>query len=122
MFPFLKKDEPDKIYFLLDETKMRDRWDWGDDISFERLVARTITNEQLRDFAARFVTDEKGNFLPEEKAKKLLDRIKKAEQPQVLTQFAEAIREALVPNLKGSGLHSPSEATPDKTLPHGQQT
>jgi len=115
MFPF-QKEKKIVIRFHFDGNQAT----WKDIKIIEKLTnGATASQEDLQMLAAHFMVDEKGAYLPEEKAIKVLDGLKQAEIMETLKQFTDAIQEALIPKANGSGSSLPSEAGPVEASPSG---
>lgn len=122
MFPFLKKDEPVKINFLIDSAKARSRMTWDDLEAIESIRDQTITHKQLKHLAARFMANDKGEYLETDKALRVLGALNGEDIQDVLGKFFNAMQEALVPKARASDLRSLSEVTQEKTPPDGPQS
>jgi hypothetical protein len=115
MFPF-QKEKKIVIRFHFDGNQAS----WKDIKTIEKLTnGVTVSQEDLQLLAAHFMVDEKGAYLPEDKAVRVLDGLKQAEIVETLKQFTDAIQEALIPKANGSGLSLPSEAGPVEASPNG---
>lgn len=102
------KDKPVKIYFYFDKTQKRMTWD---DINTIALMQEGDVNpHRLMAFAARYMADLNNNYLPHEKALRILGSLNEADIADVLKQFIEALQGAAVPNVSGNPSNSPSEA------------
>ena len=118
MFDFLKKDEPVKIRFLFKDPKeTRKRLTWDDLETMENLQSGKAGIGALKSLAARFMANEKDEYLPAEQAEKILGKLSADDIQDVLRQFTEALTGAAIPPQSARGLNSPSvvgqaEATP----------
>jgi hypothetical protein len=60
----------------------------------------------IRDMLARFMVDEKGNYLPEDRARREAGNIPVSQMKEVYAQFQEAwknIKDKAIPPAQGSG-------------------
>lgn len=120
MLPFLKKeDKPTVINFLFD----------GEQVSYEDIkILHKLQNgntdpELLQILMAHFMVDEKGNYLPEEKAIRIIDKLKGKEIADLQAKFLAAFQEASIPKANGRPSNSPSTAgTPASPYPDGSQS
>lgn len=118
MFPFLKKDEPVKIRFYFDREQKR--FTWGDLNTIEMIREGEISARRMMALAARFMADDKNQYLPHEKAMKILEGLNEADIADVLKQFWDAISNQAVNPTNGNGSVSPSEVGQAVgTLPDG---
>jgi hypothetical protein len=119
MFPlFNKKDEPATIRFLFDG----DQVSWQDLKIIGRIQQAQASPEDIQLLMAHFLVDEKGKYLPEDKAINALDRLKTKEIQEVTTRFLEAMSEASIPKANGNGSNSHLEAGPAETFPNGSES
>lgn len=118
MFPF-QKDKKVVIRFHFDNEQRRKRLTWDDMETIELMQEGQTSARRLKALAARFMVDEQGQFLPNDKALKILGSLTEEEVGDVLTQFVEALNGAAIPKSNGSGSSLPSEAGPAETLPDG---
>lgn len=121
MFPFLNKDKAVKIRFFLSPETNKKQFTVFDQITFERYQNGQASNERFYILMSHFMVDEKNQFLGEEKAMRVLEKLSTEEAEQTIRQFLEAFQESAVPKANGSG----STLTPIpgqvETLPAGPQ-
>ncbi len=116
MFDFLQKDT--KIRLSVDFEELT----WDDLETLEKIRSNQIPVAGLKTLAAHCMVDENGVPVPEDKALKILGKLKKKDREEVLTKFFDAMQEALVPNPKGSDSTLPlSVGQEAATLPVGSQ-
>ena len=120
MFSLWNKDKPVKIRFYFDAETRRKRLTWDDLETVELMQEGRVSIGRLKELAARFMVDEKNEYLPHEKAVKVLGSLVEADIQDVLTQFVAALNEAAVPKASGNGSNSPSEAGQATPFPDGQ--
>ena len=112
-----------KIIFLFDEEKRKKRLRWKDLKIVEKLSKGGASLTDIQSLAARFMANEKREYLPTDKAIEILDELTQDEIEGVLKQFTDAITEAAVPNQIGRQSPSPSQANlPPSVSPDGLQT
>lgn len=115
MFPFLKKDEPVKIRFMFGKNRMT----WDDLNTIELLREGAASSLRLMQLAARFMVDEKNNYLPHDKAQKVLGALNEDDIRDVIAKFTEALNNAALPPTNAPASNSHSEAGADSALPAG---
>jgi hypothetical protein len=115
MFPFLNKDKTIRFRFDAEERKKRLTWD--DLETIEMLQEGELSPRRVKALAARFMTDDKGQYLPYDKALKTLGSLMEEEIQDVLVKFIEAIREAALPKASASGSSSHSVAPSQTPTP-----
>jgi len=79
--------------------------------AIERAQDGEVRLYRLRPLIARFMVDDQNQPLTHEAAMKQLGRIPTGEWDEVIRQFADAFRDAAVPNTNGSLSKSPSDPT-----------
>jgi hypothetical protein len=115
MFPF-QKEKKIVIRFHFDGNQAS----WKDIKIIEKLTNGTpVSQEDLQLLAAHFMVDEKGAYLPEDKAVRILDGLKQAEIMETMTQFTDAIQEALIPKASGNVSSLPSNPGQAEPFPNG---
>jgi hypothetical protein len=119
MFPFLNKDKPVKITFYFDKSQKRMTWD--DLNTVEMMQEGNVSATRLMSFAARFMANEKNQYLPYEKAVKILGSLNEADIADVIRQFTEALQGTAVPNASGKPSPSPSDPGPATASPDGSE-
>lgn len=122
MFDFLSKDKPVKIRFYFENQQQnRKRLTWDDLNTVEMMREGEVSARGLMALAARFMADEKNNYLPHEKAMKILGGLNNEDIQSVLKQFTEGMEQAAVPNMNGSASNLTPKAGSEGTLPAGSQ-
>jgi hypothetical protein len=116
---FLQKDKKVVIRFHFDNEQRKKRLTWDDLETIELMQEGETSPRRLKALAAKFMVDEKGEFLSDDKAIKILGALKEEEIVEVMSQFAEALNGAAIKKENGSGSSSPSAAGPVETLPDG---
>jgi len=116
---FFNKDKPVKIYFYFDKTQKRMTWD--DLNTVEMMQEGNVSTRRLMAFAARYMADVNNNYLPHEKALRILGSLNETDIADVLKQFTEAMQGAAVPNASGNPSSLQSEAGPAADSPVGSQ-
>ena len=119
MFDFLSKDKPVKVRFYFDRNQKRMTWD--DLNTIEMMREGNVSTRGLMALAARFMADEHNNYLPHDKAMKVLGGLNEDDIKSVLAQFTEAMQGAAVPNTNGSDSNSTSKVGLEEKLPVGLQ-
>ena len=104
----MKKPE-NKIDFLVDMRNRRERMTWKYLKIVERMQKGTASSEDIQILAAHFMVDKRDEYLPEEKAIKILDDLPQDEIIDAIGKFTDAISNSAVPKANGSNLRSPSE-------------
>jgi hypothetical protein len=122
MFPFLNKDKTIRFRFDAEERKKRLSWDDLD--TMEMIQEGEASSRRIKALAARFMTDDKGQYLPYDKALKTLGALMEEEIADVLVKFSEAIQEAALPkaNASGSSSHSVAPSQTPTPSPDGSAT
>lgn len=115
MFPFLKKDEPVKIRFMFGSKRMT----WDDLNTIEMLREGAASSLRLMNLAARFMVDEKNNYLSYDKAQKILGALNEDDIKDVIGKFVEALTNAAIPPTNAPASNSRSEAGAESALPAG---
>ena len=109
MFPFLKEKNV-KIRFLFgNQTENRKRMSWGDLNTIEMIQDGQVSSVRLTALAARFMVDEKGAYIPHDRAIRTLENLNQDDIESVLKQFTEAMQAAAVPPTSGNPSPLPSE-------------
>lgn len=108
MFPFQKKDVV--IRFRFDPEERKKRLTWDDLETIEMLQEGELSPRRVKALAARFMVDDKGQYIPYDKALKTLGSLMEEEITDVLARFIEAIQEAALPKVSASGSSSHSVA------------
>lgn len=121
MLPFLKKDKDVKIRFFFDREKSNKRMTWDDLETIEMLQEGNTSARRLKSLAARFMVDDKNNYLDQKKAEQTLGSLSSDEIADVLKQFTDALMGAAVNPQIGSGSNLPSGPGQAGTLPAGSQ-
>lgn len=123
MFPSLfNKNQTPKIRFLFNnQAENRKRLTWDDLETIEKLFSGEASTAGLKSLAARFMADDKDQYLPHEQAVKALGKLAADDIQDVLKRFVEAINGAAVNPQSGNGSNLPFVAGQAETLPHGQQ-
>lgn len=109
MFPFSKKDTV--IRFRFDAEERRKRLTWDDLDTIEMMQEGEVSPRRIKTLAARFMVDDKGQYIPHEKALKVLGSLMEEEIADVLAKFSEAIQGAALPKANASESRSRSEAS-----------
>lgn len=122
MFPFLNKDKPVKIRFYFgNQAENRKRLTWDDLETIEGMQNGDVSSKGVKQLAARFMADEKNQYLPFDRALKILGALSADDIGDVLRQFTEALNSTAVNPTSGNGSRSPSEAgQAAETLPAGR--
>jgi hypothetical protein len=115
MFPFLNKDKTIRFRFDAEERKKRLTWD--DLETIEMLQEDGLSLRRVKALAARFMTDDKGQYLPYDKALKTLGSLMEEEIADVLAKFIAAIQEAALPKASASVSSSHSAAPSPTSTP-----
>jgi hypothetical protein len=80
-----------------------DLLDVGDMIAVEEIGEGKITAKALRSILSKFVADDKGEYLSEEEAVKLISKIKRPQFVEVVRDFFQKVTDmALNPTTDGS--------------------
>lgn len=122
MFPFLNKDKTIRFRFDAEERKKRLTWDDLD--TMEMMQEGEVSSRRIKALAARFMTDDKGQYLPYDKALKVLGSLMEEEIADVLTKFGAAIQEAALPkdSASASNSHSVAPSPTHNPSPDGSAT
>lgn len=115
MFPLFKRNEPAKVRFVFDGVHVI----WQDIKIIGRIQEQKASPEDIQTLMSHFMVDEKGDWMDEDKAVRLLDRLKQDEIKEVTTKFMEALQEASIPKANGNGSSLPSDPGPAETFPNG---
>lgn len=112
MFPFLKKDENVKIRFMFGKNRMT----WDDLNTIELLREGAASSLRLMQLAARFMVDEKNQYLSHDKAQKVLGGLNENDIKDVIAKFVEALNDTAVPPTNAPTSKQPSEALESEHL------
>lgn len=118
---FFNKDKTVKIKFVFNSIEEnRKRVTWDDLNTLESISSGGASSRDIMLFAARFMADEKGQYLPHEKGVKILGGLNGDDIADVLKQFTEALSESTVPKVNGGVSNSPSAVGQVEMPPPGQ--
>jgi hypothetical protein len=92
-------------------TEVKKNLTWEDRDTIEAWGEGEITSRGLRSLAARFMVNEKNEYLPHRQAMKELGKLTDDEITPVLERFATALQEASVPKANGTPSPSPSSVS-----------
>src|SRR5215216_1614869 len=120
MFP-LFKDKTVKIRFLIDRSTLNKRMSWDDLETIEMMREGESSPRRLKTLAAHFMADDAGNYLPEDKALKILGSLTGDEISDTLKKFTDALQESAVSPQSGSASNSLLRVGSEGALPDGQQ-
>lgn len=122
MLNFLKKDEPVKIRFFMSAETNKKQYSVFDQITMDRLRHGDRSDERLYILMSHFMVDKNNQFIGEEKAMKVLEKLSTEDAEQVVKQFLEAFQNTAVNPQNGNGSSPTPEAGPMmETLPAGSQ-
>ena len=115
MFSSFRKEEPARIQFHFDG----DQVSLDDIIYIEHIQQGKPSAEELKMLMCHFLVDDKGKYMTEEQAGKILGKLKRQELVDVQERFVEAIQESSIPKASGNGSNSPSNPGQAETFPDG---
>jgi len=101
----------DVLRFKIDQNILKSALTGADIETIELFQeGEQVSTYRLKRMAAKFMTDDKGAYLPYKQALKVFDNLPAAEYGEGLTQFLQAMTEAAIPKANGTPSKSPSEA------------
>lgn len=121
MLNFLKKEEPVKIRFYMSNETNKKQYTVFDQITMDRLRHGDRSDERLYIMMSHFMVDKNNQFIGEEKAMKILERLSSEDAETVIKQFLEAFQNTAVNPTNGNGSTPTPEAGLVETLPAGSQ-
>jgi len=103
------------LHFVIDQNALAKTLT-GKDIETVEMYqeGEQIGSYRIKKIAAKFMVDEAGKPIPEKRALKIFDDMPAEEYGDGLTQFLEAMTEAVIPKASGTPSNSPSEAVTQK--------
>lgn len=119
MFPLFKKDESVKPRFLFTQQHRDQQLEWNDEIVLHKLFTgdKTVSPEALIVTVARLMVDEKNQPIPEEKAVKILGKMKKPDREETFAKLIEAVKDEFLPNPTGGDSSLPSKVGQETATP-----
>lgn len=119
MLNFLKKDEPVKIRFYMSNETNKKQYTVFDQITMDRLRHGDRSDERLYIMMSHFMVDKNNQFIGEEKAMKILERLSSEDAETVIKQFLEAFQNTAVNPTNGNGSTLTPVPGSVETLPDG---
>jgi hypothetical protein len=116
---FFNKEKDVKIKFYFDPDQKRMTWD--DMNTLEGISNGDVSSTRIMALAARFMADDNNNYLPHEKALKVLGGLNQDDIEDVLKKFTDALTGAAIPNASGEPSNLPSEVGQATGSPDGSQ-